>query len=76
LTSKTPYGKQEHRVEDHLLLYWMKHQPQLMNRGELKADRSLFPEIKSLFKNNRLIFENTRLLLNENRLLFVSATGP
>ena len=29
----------KHRVEDHLLLNWMKHQRKLMNRGELKPDR-------------------------------------
>ena len=29
----------KHRVEDHLLLNWMKHQRELMNRGELKPDR-------------------------------------
>ena len=30
----------KHRVEDHLLLNWMKHQRKLMNRGELKPDRA------------------------------------
>lgn len=29
----------KHRVEDHLMLNWMKHQRKLMNKGELKADR-------------------------------------
>ncbi len=29
----------KHRVEDHLLLNWMKRQRKLMNRGELKPDR-------------------------------------
>ena len=29
----------KYRVEDHLLLNWMKHQRKLMNRGELKPDR-------------------------------------
>ena len=29
----------KHRVEDHLMLNWMKHQRKLMNKGELKPDR-------------------------------------
>ena len=29
----------KHRVEDHLLLNWIKHQRKLLNRGELKPDR-------------------------------------
>ena len=29
----------KHRVEDHLLLNWVKHQRKLLNRGELKPDR-------------------------------------
>ena len=29
----------KHRVEDHLMLNWMKHQRKLMNTGELKPDR-------------------------------------
>ena len=29
----------KHRVEDHLLLNWMKHQRKLMNNGELKPER-------------------------------------
>ena len=29
----------KHRVEDHLMLNWMKHQRKLMNKGELKPER-------------------------------------
>ena len=29
----------KHRVEDHLMLNWMKHQRKLLNRGELKTER-------------------------------------
>ena len=29
----------KHRVEDHLMLNWVKHQRKLLNRGELKPDR-------------------------------------
>jgi superfamily II DNA or RNA helicase len=29
----------KHRVEDHLLLNWVKHQRKLMNKGELKPER-------------------------------------
>lgn len=28
-----------HRVEDHLMLNWMKHQRKLLNRGDLKPER-------------------------------------
>ena len=28
-----------HRLEDHLLLNWIKHNRKLMNRGEMKAER-------------------------------------
>ena len=31
----------KHRVEDHLMLNWMKYQRKLLNKGELKADRVL-----------------------------------
>ncbi|MBQ3827530.1 MAG: hypothetical protein II812_05205, partial [Prevotella sp.] len=29
----------KHRIEEHLMLNWMKHQRKLMNKGELRADR-------------------------------------
>ena len=29
----------KHRIEDHLMLNWLKHQRKLMNKGELKPDR-------------------------------------
>ena len=29
----------KHRIEDHLMVNWMKHQRKLMNKGELKPDR-------------------------------------
>ena len=34
----------KHRIEDHLMLNWMKHQRKLMNKGQLK------PEREELFK--------------------------
>ena len=29
----------KHRIEDHLMLNWIKHQRKLMNKGELKPGR-------------------------------------
>lgn len=43
----------KHRVEDHLMLNWMKHQRKLMNKGELKPERvAAFKQL--LAKSDRL----------------------
>ncbi len=48
----------KHRVEDHLMLNWIKHQKKLMNKGELKPDRmekfkSLLAKSESLKRVNQ-----------------------
>ena len=39
----------KHRIEEHLMLNWMKYNRKMMNAGKLKADREkLFKEVLSL----------------------------
>ena len=39
----------KHRIEEHLMLNWLKYNRKMMNAGKLKADREkLFKEVLSL----------------------------
>ena len=39
----------KHRIEEHLMLNWMKYNRKMMNAGKLKADREkLFKEVLAL----------------------------
>ena len=48
----------KHRIEDHLMLNWIKHQRKLMNKGELK------PERKEMFK---VLIAKTEMLKRGNQ---------
>ncbi|MBO7511016.1 MAG: hypothetical protein J6T35_07510 [Bacteroidales bacterium] len=40
----------KHRIEEHLMLNWMKYNRKMMNAGKLKADRErLFKEVLAIF---------------------------
>ena len=43
-----------HNIEDHLALNWIKHNRKLMNKGELKPERSeLFNQLLALIEENK-----------------------
>lgn len=44
----------KHRIEEHLMLNWIKHQRKLLNTGQLKPERvRLFEELKNLAEKYR-----------------------
>ena len=44
----------KHRIEEHLMLNWVKHNRKLVNKRELKSDRQVkFQEILALCEQNR-----------------------
>lgn len=46
----------KHRVEDHLMLNWIKHQRKLMNKGELKPERvEMFERLLSLWERYKRV---------------------
>lgn len=46
----------KHRVEEHLLLNWVKQQRKLLNAGKLKPDRvGRFSELLALIEENKRV---------------------
>lgn len=46
----------KHRIEEHLLLNWVKQQRKLMNAGTLKPDRvEAFQKLLELWEENRRV---------------------
>lgn len=46
----------KHRIEEHLLLNWVKQQRKLMNAGKLKPERmKLFKKLLELIEENKRI---------------------
>ena len=46
----------KHRIEEHLVLYWVKQQRQLLNAGKLKPDGvGMFTELLALIEENKHI---------------------
>ena len=44
----------KHRIEDHLMLNWIKHNRKLMNSGEMKEERvKLFRELLNIGERSR-----------------------
>lgn len=44
----------KHRMEEHLMLNFVKHNRKLMNAGTLKADRvEMFKELQALIEENK-----------------------
>lgn len=49
----------KHRIEEHLLLNWVKQQRKLMNAGTLKPDRvEAFQKLLELWEENRRVNQN------------------
>ena len=45
----------KHRIEEHLMLNWIKHNRKLMNAGEMKEERvKLFRELLNIGESYRL----------------------
>ena len=46
----------KHRIEEHDMLNWVKHQRKLVNAGELKPDRiEQFKELLALIEENKRV---------------------
>ena len=46
----------KHRIEEHLMLNWVKQQRKLLNAGKLKPDRvGMFTELLALIEENKHI---------------------
>ena len=44
----------KHRIEEHLMLNWIKHNRKLLNKGELKAERiGQFKKLIALMEENK-----------------------
>ena len=44
----------KHRIEEHLMLNWIKHNRKLFNKGELKEERvEMFKELLDLIEKNK-----------------------
>lgn len=46
----------KHRIEEHDMLNWIKHQRKLLNAGQLKAERvEMFMKLLALIEDNRRV---------------------
>lgn len=44
----------KHRIEEHLMLNWIKHNRKLLNKGDMKSDRVvMFNELLALIEDNK-----------------------
>jgi hypothetical protein len=53
---KNKRNPSKHRIEEHDMLNWIKHNRKLMNAGELKPDRiEQFKELLALIEENKRV---------------------
>lgn len=51
---KNHYNPSKHRIEEHLMLNWIKHNRKLLNKGELKPERlDPFKQLLGLIEDNK-----------------------